>query len=79
MTSSTRCARWPSELLRRYQNREGKVFLTDAELWVTPDVWQRAQDLLTEASALVHDNAQPPRTEGSGPVNLSIAAFGMAR
>ena len=68
-----------SELLRRYQNREGEVFLTDAELWVTPDVWQRAQDLLTEASALVHDNAQPPRTEGSGPVNLSIAAFGMAR
>jgi DNA-binding transcriptional ArsR family regulator len=68
-----------SELLRRYQHREGKVFLTDAELWVTPDVWQRAQDLLTEASVLVHDNAQPPRAEGSAPVNLSIAAFGMAR
>jgi len=68
-----------SELLRRYQQREGKVFLTDAELWVTPEVWQRAQDLLTEASVLVHDNAQPPRAEGSAPVNLSIAAFGMAR
>ena len=36
------------------------MLLTDAELWVTPEVWQRAQDLLTEASALVHDNAQPP-------------------
>ena len=46
---------------------------------MTPDVWQRARDLLTEASVLVHDNAQPPRTEGSRPVNLSIAAFEMAR
>lgn len=68
-----------TELLRRYRLREGKVLLTDAELWVSPEVWQRAQDLLRAASVLVHDNAQAPRAEGSTPVNLSIAAFGMAR
>ncbi|HET9423081.1 MAG TPA: helix-turn-helix domain-containing protein [Nocardioides sp.] len=69
-----------SELVRRFQVREKKkTLLTDAELWVTPEVWERARDLLQEASALVHDNAAAPRTEGTKPVNLSIAAFGMAR
>jgi DNA-binding transcriptional ArsR family regulator len=69
-----------NEMVRRFQLREKrKSFLTDAELWVTPEVWARARDLLQEASALVHDNAAAPRTEGTVPVNLSIAAFGMAR
>jgi DNA-binding transcriptional ArsR family regulator len=69
-----------NEMVRRFQLREKrKSFLTDAELWVTPEVWERARDLLQEASALVHDNAAAPRTEGTEPVSLSIAAFGMAR
>jgi DNA-binding transcriptional ArsR family regulator len=68
-----------SELVRRFQLRAKKTFLTDAELWVTPEVWQRARDLLEEASALVHDNADAPRAEGAVPVSLSIAAFGMRK
>jgi DNA-binding transcriptional ArsR family regulator len=69
-----------NEMVRRFQLREErKTFLTDAELWVTPEVWERARELLHEASALVHDNAAAPRTEGTAPVNLTIAAFGMAR
>ena len=69
-----------NEMVRRFQLREErKSFLTDAELWVTPEVWERARDLLQEASALVHDNAAAPRTEGTVPVNLTIAAFGIAR
>jgi DNA-binding transcriptional ArsR family regulator len=69
-----------NEMVRRFQLREKRgSFLTDAELWVTPEVWERARDLLQEASALVHDNAAAPRTEGTVPVNLSVAAFGLAR
>ena len=66
-----------SELVRRFQQREKKTLLTDAELWVAPEVWQRALDLLTEASALVHDSANAPRADGSVPVNLTVAAFRM--
>jgi len=67
-----------AEMVRRFELRvRKKMLLTDAELWVTPEVWQRALDLLTEASTLVHDNAGAPRSVGSVPVNLSIAAFRM--
>jgi DNA-binding transcriptional ArsR family regulator len=67
-----------SELLRRLDQRVGKLQLTDAELWVTPEVWERVRDLLHEASVLVHANAQAPRAEGTARVNLSVAAFRMS-
>lgn len=67
-----------SELLRRLDVREGGVQLTDAELWVAPEVWQRARDLLYEASVLIHAEAAAPRSEGSVRVNVSLAAFRMA-
>jgi DNA-binding transcriptional ArsR family regulator len=66
-----------SELLRRADQRDGRMLLTDAELWVTPEVWDRVLDLLGRAAALVHDEAQPPRAEGAVPVNVSVAAFRM--
>ena len=50
---------------------------TDAELWVDAETWERARALLDEASALVHDGARPPRTEGTELVNLSLFAFVM--
>ena len=49
--------------------------LTDADLWVEPDVWTRVVSLVGEASALLHASAQPPRTEGTVRANLSVAAF----
>ena len=49
----------------------------DAELWVDTQTWERARSLLEEASALVHDGARPPRTEGTELVNLSLFAFVM--
>lgn len=66
-----------SELLRRYQDRDpdARTTLTDAELWVAPDTWDRAVKLLREASALIHDQAAAPRSEGTVPVNLTLAAF----
>lgn len=67
-----------SELLRRFpQRRKGKGAFTDAELWVTPETWDRAHELLVEASMLVHREAKPPHTEGAVPVNLTIAGFQM--
>jgi DNA-binding transcriptional ArsR family regulator len=49
--------------------------LTDADLWVEPDVWARVVALVGEASVLLHASAQPPRTEGTLRASLSVAAF----
>ncbi|HEX6918511.1 MAG TPA: metalloregulator ArsR/SmtB family transcription factor [Phycicoccus sp.] len=67
------------ELRRRYplRRRGAPGLVTDAELWLDPETWARARDLLAEASALVHDGARPPRTEGTDLVNLSVFAFVM--
>ncbi|MCU1537837.1 MAG: hypothetical protein JWP82_2188 [Humibacillus sp.] len=62
---------------RRFEERaQGeRMRFTDAELWVEPEVWQRVCDLLDEASAVMHGQAQPPRTEGTVRAALSFAAF----
>ena len=51
--------------------------VTDAELWVDVATWDRARALLEEASAVLHDGARPPRTDGTELVNLSLFAFVM--
>jgi DNA-binding transcriptional ArsR family regulator len=53
--------------------------LTDADLWVSPDTWRRVLDLVTEASRLMHDQARPPRSEGTVRASLSAAAFLLRR
>jgi DNA-binding transcriptional ArsR family regulator len=69
-----------SELMRRFQHRKsGRGTFTDAELWVTPETWDQAVDLVFRGSRLLHEQAQPPRTRGTTPVNLTIAAFRMER
>ena len=64
---------------RRFRQRsnESQTLLTDAELWVTPEVWAEVHDLLMRASRLVHEQARPPRTEGTVRTNVSVAAFTM--
>ena len=65
-----------SELLRRFRGRQpGKGNFTDAELWVTPETWQQVLEIVTRGSMLLHEQAQPPRTAGTIPVNLTVAAF----
>ena len=65
------------ELRRRYsQRRRGDGGLVaDAELWVEPEVYAEARDLLQRASELLHDRARPPRTEGTQPFSLSVFSF----
>lgn len=67
------------EMVRRAALREPtvKANFTDAELWVEPEVWEQAMRLLVEASELVHAEARPPRTEGTAPISLTVAAFGL--
>jgi DNA-binding transcriptional ArsR family regulator len=69
-----------AELVRRYrQKRSGTPGLTtDAELWVTPEIWDEAVALITRASHLVHREARPPRHPGTMHVNLTAAAFQMS-
>jgi DNA-binding transcriptional ArsR family regulator len=67
------------EMVRRYALRKPGVpaSLTDAELWVTPDVWDRAMALMEQASHLLHGEAKTPRAAGTLHVNMTAAAFQM--
>lgn len=65
---------------RRFAERErssGTSHFTDADLWVSPEVWLEVRELVTRASRLIHSSARPPRTPGTIRANLSVAAFPM--
>ncbi|MEJ7706075.1 MAG: metalloregulator ArsR/SmtB family transcription factor [Nocardioidaceae bacterium] len=68
------------ELVRRAGARAstGKGLTVDAEVWVPPEVWQQALDLVRQASTLVHENAQPPRSEGTQHVTMTSVLFEMS-
>lgn len=67
------------ELERRYAHRKPKSRgnLTDAEMWVRPEVWQQVTALVEQAATLVHAEAKPPRTPGTIHVNMTAAVFEM--
>lgn len=67
------------ELVRRSGLREPgtRGQTCDAELWVSDEVWAEALALVERAARLVHENARPPRSDGTRPINLTIAAFRM--
>ncbi len=69
------------ELVRRFglRSRRTRAHLTDAEVWVSPEVWKQAVALVDEAARLVHAEARPPRSAGTVHVNLSAALFSMTR
>jgi DNA-binding transcriptional ArsR family regulator len=70
-----------AELVRRFGHRhpDPPAVFTDAELWVRPEVWSEATELVKRASLLVHERAQRPRTKGTLKTNLTVAAFRMER
>ncbi|WP_280726281.1 helix-turn-helix domain-containing protein [Kitasatospora sp. MAA4] len=49
--------------------------LTDAELWVDPEVWDRALAMARELGALLHDAAKPPHHEGAVRVAATVVLF----
>ncbi|UYM06045.1 ArsR/SmtB family transcription factor [Solicola gregarius] len=50
---------------------------TDAELWVTPEVWEEVFDLVERASTMLHSSARRPRTPGAVHVNMTASLFAM--
>lgn len=67
------------EMVRRFAHRraDGRGSLTDAEMWLPPEVWAEVVHLVEQASELVHAEARPPHTDGTVHVNLTAAAFAM--
>jgi DNA-binding transcriptional ArsR family regulator len=65
------------ELVRRFTERAPgtPAVTTDAEMWVTPEVWEEVRSMVQEASVMLHREARPPRTDGTLHVNLTAAAF----
>lgn len=63
------------EMVRRGRlRREGtRGQLTDAQLWVAPEVWEQAKELVEQASSLLHAQARPPRTDGTVQVAMTAA------
>lgn len=69
------------EIERRLHQRKsrGRNHFSDIEAWVPPEVAGRARELLMEASALMHDHNQPPRTPGTTHLSASSWIFEMTR
>lgn len=69
-----------AELTRRSQHLKwspGRQHFTDAELWVTPEVWAEVKGLVDQASERLHRAAQPPRTPGTIRGAAAFAMFEM--
>ena len=68
-----------SEIVRRLAHRAtGPGGSSDIERWVTPEIWQAAEDAILAAMVLLHEQARPPGTEGTIHVSASSQAFVMA-
>jgi len=67
-----------AELRRRSQAMQRvKAHVTDAELWVAPEVYDEVEELLFNASHALHEAAVAPRTPGTIRVSATIALFRM--
>lgn len=68
-----------NELIRRNALSEWSVpkQITDAEVWVEPEVWREIKNRIAEASRDLHNAAVPPRTPGAIRTSTTIAMFGM--
>lgn len=69
-----------NELIRRTAEADWSVggSMTDAELWVDPDVFRKAYERIAEVSRELHDAARAPRTPGTVRTSTTIAMFRMA-
>jgi DNA-binding transcriptional ArsR family regulator len=68
------------ELKRRAQRvrpRARRGHLTDAELWVDPQVWQELKSTVDEVSEKLHQAARPPRAPGAILVSATLVMFEM--
>jgi DNA-binding transcriptional ArsR family regulator len=67
-----------AELRRRSRSMlRTKAHTTDAELWVSPEVYAEVDALIEKASDALHRAAVAPRTPGTIRVSATIALFRM--
>ncbi|PUA80386.1 ArsR/SmtB family transcription factor [Nocardioides currus] len=65
-----------TEIVRRIgHGAHGPGNSSDIETWVTPETWRAAIDQVAAAMTMLHEAAQPPRTEGTIHVSASAQAF----
>ncbi|MER7861975.1 helix-turn-helix domain-containing protein [Amycolatopsis japonica] len=69
------------ELKRRSEFRlpDERGSISDAEMWVDRETWEKALEHARELSDLLHSAAKPPRTRGTIPVSATVAMFEMRR
>ncbi|WP_244876804.1 ArsR/SmtB family transcription factor [Winogradskya consettensis] len=67
------------ELIRRTNEGDWTVgaSMTDAELWVDPDLYRSIRDRLAQLSRELHSAAQAPRTPGTVRTSTTFAMFRM--
>lgn len=63
--------------VRRVRPTKGRLHLTDAEIWVDPEVWGDVVIRMNDASEILHRAARPARTEGTILVSATMALFEM--
>jgi DNA-binding transcriptional ArsR family regulator len=56
---------------------DSESVVTDADLWVTPEVWTEYRKRLLGLMYELHEHAQPPRTPGTTPIGVTLMAFQM--
>lgn len=66
------------DLRRRMTHMTRQRRSADAEVWLPSEVWEEVVTLVEEAVRLVHDKAEPPRTEGSVHVSMTATLFELA-
>ncbi len=68
------------ELVRRARTADpaGRGHSTDAELWVSPEAWAAALDLVGRASSDLHRLARAPRSPGAVHVSVTVGLFQMS-
>jgi DNA-binding transcriptional ArsR family regulator len=62
-------------LAMRVPDSESAV--TEAELWVAPEVWLEYRKRLLDLMWELHEHALPPRTPGTTPIGVTLMAFEM--
>ncbi|MFI8851431.1 helix-turn-helix domain-containing protein [Streptomyces sp. NPDC053499] len=67
------------ELRRRTAQRDTEVRgeMTDAEVWLEPQVWERVRRCVHELGDEVHRHALPPGTEDAVRVSATLVLFAM--
>lgn len=69
------------ELRRRTAERDPDRpgAMTDAEVWLTPEVWDRVREQANRLGDELHEGALPPHTEGAVRVSATLVLFELLR